>query len=203
MWVSERFCSRVTKIVTLEPLTPEAESFLHRLNLRANLCTSLNLSVPVHKVSWPVGLHQPWELFHVWCLTMSWMKQLATSKSPGIKLPFWIRETCSDFGPNGLLVVSESPERGLSLWPTYIEISLSSSWCCIQQILQRWLPPATQLQRKGCGYKPFRLGCVTLDQARAIKASCSPPPFPTAPRLAQCLVRAKVTLDYLGANSLF
>lgn len=51
MSVSERFCARVTKIVTLEPLTLEAESFLHRLNLRANLCTSLNLSVLVHKVS--------------------------------------------------------------------------------------------------------------------------------------------------------
>lgn len=47
------------------------------------------------------------------------------------------------------------------------------------------------------------LGCVALDQARAIKAPCFPPPFPTAPRLAPRLVRAKVTLDYLGANSLF
>lgn len=55
---------------------------------------------------------------------------------------------------------------------------------------------------KDVGTNPSRLGCVTLDQARVIKAPCFSPPFPTAPRLAQGLLRAKVTLAYLGANSL-
>lgn len=95
-------------------------STAHRLNL-GQVCTSLNLSVLVHKVNWAVGLPQLWEFFCVWCLMMSW------DETVGCIQGTWIQGAILD-QRNLSRLWAKWFSSGLRMPPAYGPFISRSSW---------------------------------------------------------------------------